>query len=97
MKHDACIQQLQLTMERLPEAELRKILSDYREYIRDAVADQRNESRLIAALADSRRRTVSAFAHQGSLSAQWARLTRHALGGMAAACGVVAMYWLFMQ
>ncbi|MCP1289155.1 MULTISPECIES: hypothetical protein [Chromobacterium] len=96
MKHDACIQQLQLTMERLPEAELRKILSDYREYIREAVADQRNESRLIAAWADSRR-TVSILARKGSLSAQWARLARHAVGGMAAACGVIAMYWLFMQ
>lgn len=38
MKHDACIQQLQLTMVRLPEAELRKILDEYRDYIRDAVA-----------------------------------------------------------
>ncbi|MCD5362976.1 MULTISPECIES: hypothetical protein [Chromobacterium] len=97
MKHDACIQQLQLTMVRLPEAELRKILDEYRDYIRDAVADPRNEGRLIAALADSRQLAVAAFARRRLLRAQCARLARHALGGMAAACGVVAMYWLFLQ
>ncbi|VEB45006.1 Predicted membrane protein [Chromobacterium violaceum] len=69
MKNDACLQQLQLTLVELPEAELRKLLRDYRGYIRGAVADRASESRLLAILADTRE--LAAGFSAGAARPEW--------------------------
>ncbi|AVG14467.1 MULTISPECIES: hypothetical protein [Chromobacteriaceae] len=92
MKNDACLQQLQLTLVELPEAELRKILRDYRGYIRGAVADRASESRLLAVLADTRQLAAGLSRRSGR-----ERLAIHGLALAAALAATLAGYWLFLN
>ncbi|KZE86358.1 hypothetical protein AWB61_16250 [Chromobacterium sp. F49] len=97
MKNDACLQQLQLTLVGLPEAELRKILNDYRCYIRDAVSDRGSENRLLAILTETRQLAAAAFARRRILRHSRGQLAIHALAAAAAVAVNVASYWLYLH
>ncbi|OQS11639.1 hypothetical protein B0T37_04470 [Chromobacterium violaceum] len=92
MKNDACLQQLQLTLVELPEAELRKLLRDYRCYIRGAVADRASESRLLAILADTRELAAGFSRRRGP-----ARVAEHGLALAFALAATLSVYWLFLN
>jgi uncharacterized membrane protein len=55
MNQNEFLQQLSLGLERLPVAEREDILSDYRAYFNDALADGRSEADVAAALGDPQR------------------------------------------
>ncbi|AXE29154.1 hypothetical protein DK842_04030 [Chromobacterium phragmitis] len=92
MKNDACLQQLQLTLVELPEAELRKILNDYRGYIRGAAADRASENRLLAVLAETRQLAAGFAGRRRPV-----RLAIRAFALAFALAATLAGYWLFLQ
>lgn len=97
MKNDACLQQLQLTLVQLPEAELRKILNDYRGYIRDAASDRASESQLLAILAETRQMAAAAFARRRILRQSREQLAYRLAGAGSALAACAALCWLFLQ
>ncbi len=97
MKNDACLQQLQLTLVQLPEAELRKILNDYRGYIRDAASDRGSESQLLAILTETRQMAAAAFARRRILRHGRQQLAIRLSGIAAALTACAALYWLFLN
>ncbi|OWY37556.1 hypothetical protein CEK28_16125 [Xenophilus sp. AP218F] len=97
MKNDVCLQQLQLTLVALPEAELRKILTDYRGYIQDAVADRASQSRLLSALTETRQLAVAAFTRRRIWRGSPESLRIRALALAAAALVNAAGYWMYLN
>ncbi|OHX17174.1 hypothetical protein BI343_13125 [Chromobacterium amazonense] len=97
MKNDACLQQLQLTLVQLPEAELRKILNDYRAYIREAASDRGSEGQLLAILAETRQMASAVFARRRILRHGRQQLAVRLAGAAAALTACAALYWLFLN
>ncbi|POZ62463.1 hypothetical protein [Chromobacterium alticapitis] len=97
MKNDACLQQLQLTLVELPETELRKILNDYRGYIRDAASDRASESQLLAILTETRQMAVAAFARRRILRHSREQLAIRAAGCLSAFAACAALYGMFLH
>ncbi|UTH72318.1 hypothetical protein [Chromobacterium sp. IIBBL 290-4] len=97
MKNDACMQHLQLTLVELPDAELRKILNDYRGYIREAVSDRASENRLLSLLTETRQLAAAAFTRRRILRRSKGQLMAHGLALLAAAAVNAASYWVYLH